>query len=57
MIDGLDYVGQPNTGEEIEDLDLFSNVGGMDLGEDGFPLGKEILNLLEEILVVSQWIC
>ncbi|PSS12088.1 Protein MEI2-like [Actinidia chinensis var. chinensis] len=40
VTDGLDYVGQPNTGEEIEDLDLFNSVGGMDLGEDGFPPGK-----------------
>lgn len=40
VTDGLDYVGQPNPGEEIEDLDLFSSVGGMDLGEDGFPPGR-----------------
>ncbi|PSS27011.1 Protein MEI2-like [Actinidia chinensis var. chinensis] len=40
VTDGIDYVGQPNTGEEIEDLDLFSSVGGMDLGEDGFPPGQ-----------------
>ena len=39
VTDGIDYVGQPNTIEEIEDLDLFSSVGGMDLGEDGFPPG------------------
>ncbi|KAG5521736.1 hypothetical protein RHGRI_034082 [Rhododendron griersonianum] len=40
VTDGLDYVGQSNPGEEIEDLDFFSSVGGMDLGEDGFPPGQ-----------------
>ncbi|XP_052205266.1 protein MEI2-like 4 isoform X2 [Diospyros lotus] len=40
VTDGLDYVGQPNAGEDIEELDLFSNVGGMDLGEDSFPRGQ-----------------
>lgn len=39
VTDGLDHVPQPNTGEDIEDLDLFSSVGGLDLGEDGFPRG------------------
>ncbi|XP_059633443.1 protein MEI2-like 4 isoform X2 [Cornus florida] len=40
VTDGLDYIGQPNSGEDIEDLDLFSSVGGMDLGEDGFSPGQ-----------------
>ncbi|XP_057485923.1 protein MEI2-like 4 [Actinidia eriantha] len=40
VTDGLDYMAQPNTGEDIEDLDLFSSVGGLDLGEDGFPSGQ-----------------
>ncbi|XAR64332.1 hypothetical protein NMG60_11024630 [Bertholletia excelsa] len=39
VTDGLDYVGQSNTGEDVEDFDLFSSVGGMELGEDGFPPG------------------
>ncbi|GMP82180.1 hypothetical protein CsSME_00036611 [Camellia sinensis var. sinensis] len=37
VTDGFDFMGQSNNGEDIEDLDLFSSVGGMDLGEDGFP--------------------
>ncbi|KAL6984021.1 hypothetical protein U1Q18_017396 [Sarracenia purpurea var. burkii] len=42
VTDGLEYVGLPSTGEEIEDLDLFSSVGGMDLGEDGFPPAQRV---------------
>lgn len=41
VTDGLDYVGQPHAGDEIEDLDLFSSVGGMDLGEDGSSTGQQ----------------
>lgn len=40
VTDGLDYAGQSNPGEEIEDLDFFNSVGGMDLGEDDFPPGQ-----------------
>ncbi|KAL6969193.1 hypothetical protein U1Q18_028917 [Sarracenia purpurea var. burkii] len=40
VTDGLNYVAQSNTGEDIEDLDLFSSVGGLDLGEDVFPPGQ-----------------
>ncbi|KAK4357688.1 hypothetical protein RND71_023298 [Anisodus tanguticus] len=40
VTDGLDYVGQPYAGDDIEDLDLFSSVGGMDLGEDGSSPGQ-----------------
>ena len=40
VTDGLDYMARRNTGEDIEDLDLFSSVGGLDLGEDGFPSGQ-----------------
>lgn len=40
VTDGLDYVGQPNAGDDIEDLDLFSSVGGMDLGEDSSSPGQ-----------------
>ncbi|XP_055810523.1 protein MEI2-like 4 isoform X4 [Solanum dulcamara] len=42
VTDGLDYVGQPYAGNETEDLDLFSSVGGMDLGEDGSSTGQNI---------------
>ncbi|CAM8950886.1 unnamed protein product [Rhodiola kirilowii] len=34
VTDGLDINVQPGSGEDIEDMDLFSNVGGMDLGDD-----------------------
>ncbi|GMP57436.1 hypothetical protein CsSME_00021537 [Camellia sinensis var. sinensis] len=40
VTDGLDYVAQPNIGDDIEDLDFFSSVGGLDLGEDGFLPGQ-----------------
>ncbi|XVE66093.1 hypothetical protein DITRI_Ditri08aG0053100 [Diplodiscus trichospermus] len=30
---GLDFIGQPNDTEEVEELDVFSTVGGMDLGD------------------------
>uniref|UniRef100_A0A5B7BLW2 RRM domain-containing protein n=1 Tax=Davidia involucrata TaxID=16924 RepID=A0A5B7BLW2_DAVIN len=40
VTDGLDYIAQPSSGDDIEDLDLFSSVGGMDLGEDGFSPGQ-----------------
>ncbi|OIT37321.1 PREDICTED: protein MEI2-like 4 isoform X2 [Nicotiana attenuata] len=40
VTDGLDYVGRSNAGDDIEDLDLFSSVGGMDLGEDGSSPGQ-----------------
>ncbi|XP_059316237.1 protein MEI2-like 4 isoform X1 [Lycium ferocissimum] len=40
VTDGLDYVGKPYAGDDIEDLDLFSSVGGMDLGEDGSSPGQ-----------------
>lgn len=36
VTDGLDYnIAQPSSGDDVEDLDFFSSVGGMDLGEDG----------------------
>uniref|UniRef100_A0A7N0TM79 RRM domain-containing protein n=1 Tax=Kalanchoe fedtschenkoi TaxID=63787 RepID=A0A7N0TM79_KALFE len=34
VTDGLDMNAQPGSGDDIEDIDLFSNVGGMDLGDD-----------------------
>ncbi|XP_052185128.1 protein MEI2-like 4 isoform X2 [Diospyros lotus] len=39
VTDGLDYVPQSNAADDTEDLDLFSSVGGLDLGEDSFPPG------------------
>ncbi|XP_073129915.1 protein MEI2-like 4 [Henckelia pumila] len=35
VTDGLDSIAQFNGGENAEDLDLFSSVGGLELGEDG----------------------
>ncbi|GAB4828525.1 hypothetical protein Ancab_018184 [Ancistrocladus abbreviatus] len=34
VIDRLEQAAQPGAGDDIEDLDLFSSVGGMDLGDD-----------------------
>ncbi|EPS64925.1 hypothetical protein M569_09854, partial [Genlisea aurea] len=36
VIDGFDSITHLNNGEEMEELDLFSSVGGLELGEDGF---------------------
>ncbi|XP_077250466.1 protein MEI2-like 4 isoform X2 [Tasmannia lanceolata] len=36
VIDELEYIARPNTGDDTEDFDLFSSVGGMELeGDDG----------------------
>ncbi|KAE8662316.1 MEI2-like 4, putative isoform 2 [Hibiscus syriacus] len=35
VTEGLDLVVGPNGAEEAEELDVFSSVGGMDLGDDG----------------------
>ena len=40
VADVLDYVVQPSNGDDIEDIDLFSSVGGMDLGDDGSSAGQ-----------------
>lgn len=34
VVDEVDYISQPNNGEENEDFDLFSSVGGMELEAD-----------------------
>ncbi|OVA17369.1 RNA recognition motif domain [Macleaya cordata] len=34
MIDDLEYIGKPNSADEIEDFDLFSSGGGMELEGD-----------------------
>lgn len=36
VTDGIDTIAQPNNGDDIEDLDVFSSIGGLELGEDGF---------------------
>ncbi|XP_051122170.1 protein MEI2-like 4 [Andrographis paniculata] len=36
VTDGLGSSVRTNNGEDMEDLDLFSNVGGLELGDDGF---------------------
>ncbi|RAL55024.1 hypothetical protein DM860_013720 [Cuscuta australis] len=46
VTDGLDCVAQPNNGDDGEDLDLFSNVGGMDLGEDSFSSSQRNSDML-----------
>lgn len=40
VADVLDYVAQPCNGDDIEDIDLFCSVGGMDLGDDGSSAGQ-----------------
>lgn len=35
VVDGLDFIGQPSNEDDKEEVDLFSSVGGMDLGDDG----------------------
>uniref|UniRef100_A0A7N0RA72 RRM domain-containing protein n=1 Tax=Kalanchoe fedtschenkoi TaxID=63787 RepID=A0A7N0RA72_KALFE len=34
VTEGLDMNVMPGSGDDIEDMDLFSNIGGMDLGDD-----------------------
>lgn len=35
VTNGLDFIVQPRAGDDMEELDFFSSVGGMDLGDDG----------------------
>ncbi|CAI9775245.1 unnamed protein product [Fraxinus pennsylvanica] len=35
VTDGFGCIARPNKGDDVEDLDLFSSVGGLELGEDG----------------------
>lgn len=44
VTDGLGYTVQPNSGDDCEDLDFFSSVGGMDLGEEGTSSGHRNSN-------------
>ncbi|XP_057950020.1 protein MEI2-like 4 isoform X2 [Malania oleifera] len=41
VTDGLDYIIEPGSGDDIEELDLFSSVGGMDLGDDSSYTGQK----------------
>ena len=41
VVDGHEHVAQLSREEEIEDLDLFSSVGGMDLGDEASSAGKK----------------
>ncbi|XP_022726400.1 LOW QUALITY PROTEIN: protein MEI2-like 4 [Durio zibethinus] len=38
VTEGLDFIVLPNVSEEVEELDVFSSVGGMDLGDDDFTV-------------------
>lgn len=40
VTDGLDCIVQPSGGDDVEDLDFFSSVGGLDLGDDGLSAGQ-----------------
>ncbi|KVH88195.1 Nucleotide-binding, alpha-beta plait [Cynara cardunculus var. scolymus] len=42
VTDGLDCKVQPGSGDDVEELDFFSSVGGMELGEDGGQRNYEI---------------
>ncbi|GAB2280771.1 hypothetical protein Dimus_015397 [Dionaea muscipula] len=46
IVYGLEPVAQPREGDDIEDLDLFSSVGGMELGDDNSSGGKRNTELL-----------
>lgn len=41
VTDGLDYNIQSNGGDDMEELDLFSSVGGMDLEDDALSSGQK----------------
>ncbi|KAL3655905.1 hypothetical protein CASFOL_000301 [Castilleja foliolosa] len=44
VTDGFDSIMRPHNGEDMEDLDLFSSVGGLELGEDGYSLRNSELS-------------
>ncbi|CAA0836958.1 Protein MEI2-like 1 [Striga hermonthica] len=44
VTDGFNNSTRPDNGEYMEDLDLFSSVGGLELGEDGFSQRKSQLS-------------
>lgn len=41
VTDGLDCLVETTGEDDAEDLDFFSNVGGMDLGDDGLSAGQK----------------
>lgn len=41
VTDGLDCLVETTGEDDAEDLDFFSNVGGMDLGDDGLSVGQK----------------
>ncbi|XP_044508153.1 protein MEI2-like 4 isoform X2 [Mangifera indica] len=41
VTDGLDHIIQPGSGDDMDELDFFNSVGGMDLGDDGSPAVEE----------------
>ncbi|KAK4413538.1 protein MEI2-like 4 [Sesamum alatum] len=45
VTDGFDNIIRHNNGEDMEDLDLFSSVGGLELGEDGLQRNSEFSDL------------
>ncbi|XP_044461949.1 protein MEI2-like 4 isoform X2 [Mangifera indica] len=38
---GLDYIIQPSSGDDMDEMDIFNSVGGMDLGDDGSSAVEE----------------
>lgn len=40
VTDGMDNMGHPSNGDDVEDLDVFSSIGGLELGDDGFTSGQ-----------------
>lgn len=44
VTDGLEYNVQLSAGDDMEELDLFSSVGGMDLGDDSLSAGLKDSN-------------
>lgn len=50
MTDALAHGVQPNSGDELEDFDLFSNGGGLELGEDHLSAVHQKYNLVGGVL-------
>lgn len=50
MTDVLVHGGQANSGDELEDFDLFSNGGGLELGEDPLSAVHQKYNLFGGVL-------
>ncbi|KAL0357686.1 UNVERIFIED_CONTAM: protein MEI2-like 4 [Sesamum calycinum] len=52
VTDGFDNIIRHNNGEDMEDLDLFSSVGGLELGEDGLQRNSELSDVSNNQLAV-----